>query len=324
MSRPSDLRDVIDAILALRSNVVRWMSRWGYQAADAQDLAQQTTEQSVRAADAYDPARGAVKTWLYMRARDVAKEHAERIAHHANTFWGELGDRTRFPSPRLSPEEEVGGIEVLQFVLTRLRSHLPEKLFDVLVARVLHEFEEDEVAEAFGWPIGTVRSRLRTAIRKAKECLVGYEHELRSVMPLIYEVDSGVTTAAPVLLPRAPRLRVEHALLVPAVAVPLLLLPRHTVLLSAQSRPIEVTIHLDAAGASEPAPPPACQCPATVCTCDEPVRPSTPRAHVRDIDRALERGDEPGARDALLRYLRAYPSDPLGVRGQFGRLLPQR
>ncbi|UQA57033.1 RNA polymerase sigma factor [Polyangium aurulentum] len=327
MSRPSSLDGVIAAILGLRPSVVRWMSRWGYQDADCQDLAQQTTEASVNAAGTYDPARAAVNTWLYRRARDIAREHAERIGHYASMFWGEPGSRASFASSGPSPEEEVGRMEVLRFILKRLRHHLKPNLFDVLVARALHELDEGQVAEAFQWPIGTVRSRFRKAVQKAKECLAGYEHELRSVMPLVYELDGEATVAAAVAPPKLPRLRPAHALLIPAVAAPpllllLLLLPQYTLLLSARSwRPIEIKLRFDGAGASEAASPAACECPTTVCARDEPLGPTAPRALVRKIDHALVHGDEPGARAALLYYLRAYPGDPLRVRAQFAWLL---
>jgi hypothetical protein len=40
-------------------------------------------------------------------------------------------------------------MEVLRFILKKLRHHLKPNLFDVLVARALHELDEGEVAEAF-------------------------------------------------------------------------------------------------------------------------------------------------------------------------------
>ncbi|MCI1696363.1 sigma-70 family RNA polymerase sigma factor [Aneurinibacillus aneurinilyticus] len=58
---------------------------------------------------------------------------------------------------------------------------LPYKYRQVIVLRYLHEYSQEEIARVLGIPIGTVKSRIHTALRKLKGGRSAEEYFLRKV-----------------------------------------------------------------------------------------------------------------------------------------------
>ncbi len=69
------------------------------------------------------------------------------------------------------PEDEVLLMEMRYLMLSAIYT-LPAKQRAALMMRYYLDMQEKEIAQALGWPLGTVKWRLHTARKKLRESLV--------------------------------------------------------------------------------------------------------------------------------------------------------
>ena len=136
-------------------------------AAQAEDLVQDTFVKVWRNASSYDPARGSVDTWVLLIARSLAIDVLRRrvlegrvLASHDRREGSsepgpdeqaetrDLGDRARRAMERLSPGQRAA-LELAYF----------------------GGKTSAQVAELEGIPVGTAKTRIRTALIKLREAL---------------------------------------------------------------------------------------------------------------------------------------------------------
>lgn len=156
MSRPP----VADAVRALHDAhagaLHAWARRHVAEAADADEVVQETFVRAWRRRDQYDPARGSERAWLFGIARNVVIDR-----HRASTR------RLRVVSSE--PAEVVHESEVERAVEA---SHVREALLAlsehhraVIVAAYYRGCTIREAAAELGVPEGTVKSRLHHGLR---------------------------------------------------------------------------------------------------------------------------------------------------------------
>jgi RNA polymerase sigma-70 factor (ECF subfamily) len=127
---------------------------------EAEEAAQEAFLRVWRHAEAYDPRRGAVATWLLAIARNVAIDRARMRRSEPVDPRQAL---TEAIDPARSPEERrIAGEEG-----ERLRAALvtlpPEQARALLLAAFLGRTAR-EIGELDGTPVGTVKTRIRTAM----------------------------------------------------------------------------------------------------------------------------------------------------------------
>ncbi|MFN2491177.1 MAG: RNA polymerase sigma factor [Actinomycetota bacterium] len=137
-------------------------------AATAEDVAQETFLRAWRHAAAYDVRRGRVATWLLSIARNVAIDavrvrRAEPLDPHAL-----LSLQT--PSPD-APTEERGLAAVESMRLRSALSSLPPEQQRALVLAAFYGRTAREISELEDVPLGTVKTRIRTAMLKLRTTL---------------------------------------------------------------------------------------------------------------------------------------------------------
>jgi RNA polymerase sigma-70 factor, ECF subfamily len=86
-----------------------------------------------------------------------------------------------------SPEEEMDRVELDQ-ALQRCLFNLPEEFRTVVVMVDVEGMDYQEVSEATGKPLGTVKSRLARARLKMRDCLRQYWE----LLPSVYRLDDEV------------------------------------------------------------------------------------------------------------------------------------
>ena len=136
----------------------------------AEEVAQETFVRAWRHAATYDARRGRVPTWLLAIARNLAIDHA----------------RMRSPTP-VDPDVIASELDLAHVDspidvgdrdrLRRAIASLPDEQRRALVLATYAGRTAREIAELDGVPLGTVKTRIRSAMLKLRESL-GVEHEL--------------------------------------------------------------------------------------------------------------------------------------------------
>lgn len=134
----------------------------------ASDVAQEAFVRAWRHAGVFDPRRGSVTAWLLTITRNLAFD-AARMRRTVPVDPGDLaGLRVR------SNEPEPGEGILTSGELARLRravAQLPEEQGRSLLLAVFHGLTAREISELDGLPLGTVKTRIRTALLKLRSAL---------------------------------------------------------------------------------------------------------------------------------------------------------
>lgn len=154
----------------------------------AEEIVQETFLALWDRAEQFDPGRGALAAWLTVIARSRAIDRHRAIARrlHAEPFSTVVGD---LPDPAAtidwllasgtpvglgsagpSPEAFVASTEARAAIARAVGAlAADERLAIVLAYR--DGLSQSEIAERLGWPLGTVKTRSRRALRRLREAL---------------------------------------------------------------------------------------------------------------------------------------------------------
>jgi len=130
-------------------------------AADAEDLVQETYLRAYRAFEGYTPDTNA-RAWLYTILYRVRADHYRRVGRSPQTV--ELEGE----GPGVAPPQEA--LARGQEEVARALAALPESFRSAVVLRDMQDFSYEEIASILEIPIGTVMSRIhrgRALLRKA-------------------------------------------------------------------------------------------------------------------------------------------------------------
>jgi RNA polymerase sigma-70 factor, ECF subfamily len=132
---------------------------------DAEDLLHDVLLEVWRRAETYSPARGSVRVWLAMRMRSRA---LDRI-------------RSKKRAPNVPLEHEQGSrqeqaVEVQpdaaeNFAVRAALDALPEDQRAVLMLGYFQGMSSSEISKSLGIPMGTVKSRVASAMKKMRAVL---------------------------------------------------------------------------------------------------------------------------------------------------------
>jgi len=142
--------------------------------AAAQDLVQDTFVKLWRSADRFDAARGRLDTWVLLVARSLAIDALRRRVLDARTL--EATGTVRDVAPEPGPEE-IAETRDMTARARRAMATLSDGQRAALELAYFGGKTGAEVAELEGIPVGTAKTRIRTALLKLREAL-GEQHEL--------------------------------------------------------------------------------------------------------------------------------------------------
>jgi RNA polymerase sigma-70 factor (ECF subfamily) len=159
----------------LYSSRIYWLGlvMLGNEAA-AEDLVQDTMVKVWRNADRYDPSRGSLDTWILLMARNLAIDALRRRVLDARML-----EKTR-PGDESDPSAGPDQIAETTDLVERARQAMAGLSDGQRAALELAYFggkTSSEVAELEGIPLGTAKTRIRTALLKLRESLET-KHEL--------------------------------------------------------------------------------------------------------------------------------------------------
>lgn len=139
----------------------------------AEDVLQEVFLLVWRQPDRYDPARGTVAAWLmtlvHHRAVDAVRREATRRRHTVPP--GEEGDEWLPPAPGA---DDAALDAVVAGHVRRALGALPTEQREALALAYFGGFTQREVASIAGIPLGTVKSRMFTAVRTLRGLLEGH------------------------------------------------------------------------------------------------------------------------------------------------------
>jgi RNA polymerase sigma-70 factor (ECF subfamily) len=136
--------------------------------AAAQDLVQDTFVKLWRNADHYDPGRGKLETWVLLVARSLAIDSLRRRVLEARVL-----ERT---APAREASDEPGPDHLVETAdMSERARHAMSALTDGQRAALELAYfggkTSAEVAELEGIPLGTAKTRIRTALLKLRDAL---------------------------------------------------------------------------------------------------------------------------------------------------------
>jgi RNA polymerase sigma-70 factor (ECF subfamily) len=153
--------------------VKSYLIRLGTAEGLAEELAQEAMVSVWRKAPSFDASRANVSTWIFTIARNLRVDHFRRVGNRATADTDELdGDAMPDDLPQpddllLTRQREAGVREAI--------ARLPAEQAHVLRLSFFEEQPHSRIAETLGLPLGTVKSRVRLAVRHLRRLLDGYE-----------------------------------------------------------------------------------------------------------------------------------------------------
>jgi RNA polymerase sigma-70 factor (ECF subfamily) len=129
----------------------------------AEDVVQETFVKAWRRRDSYDETKGTVFTWLLNIARNTAIDKKRSLESRQRRNFQTL-DATVYTQEGLSVEFNPDLIG-----LDKIVKKLEEKYRVVVELIFFRGFTQNEVTEHLDLPLGTVKSRLRIALRELRK-----------------------------------------------------------------------------------------------------------------------------------------------------------
>jgi RNA polymerase sigma factor (sigma-70 family) len=134
----------------------------------AEDIAQQTFERAWRHAQMYDSRRGSVKTWLTAIAHNLAIDAVR--ARRSTPVAPEDLDGLLDIVVTETPEQRAVAAESAHRIRTALAA-LPREQARALAMAGIYGMTARQVAESENIPLGTAKTRIRTAMGKLRTAL---------------------------------------------------------------------------------------------------------------------------------------------------------
>lgn len=165
-------------VLKYQNKIINLISRYIRDSAEVYDVAQEAFIKAYRALPNFR-GESAFYTWLYRIAINTAKNHLVALGRRPPRSDIEVEDAEQFESAGdLREYDTPEGLLIkdeIERVVADAIEQLPEDLRTAITLRELEGLSYEEIAEAMGCPVGTVRSRIfraREAIQKRLEPLL--------------------------------------------------------------------------------------------------------------------------------------------------------
>jgi RNA polymerase sigma-70 factor (ECF subfamily) len=136
---------------------------------DAEEVVLEVYEQVWRSAAGYDSSRSRVLWWLSMLTRSRALDRLRTTRRRA-TVEEPVAEAVDFESSGPLPEASLLDSERSQLVHTALASLSPDQRQAVELA-FFSELSHSEIAVKLNIPLGTIKTRIRTALRRLRDAL---------------------------------------------------------------------------------------------------------------------------------------------------------
>jgi len=146
--------------------VKAYVMRQGVDGAAAEELAQEAMLIVWRRADSFDPDKASAATWIYTIVRNLRIDALRKLRRP--TF--DVDDPCYVPDPPQQPDDALQSGRIEKRVREALMQ-LPEEQAVVVRLSFFEDMAHGEIATSLSLPLGTVKSRLRLAMRRLQPLL---------------------------------------------------------------------------------------------------------------------------------------------------------
>ena len=161
--------------------LLNFFFRLCWDASLSEDFAQEVLLRVYKSGKQWEP-NAKFTTFLYRIARNFWIDHCrllstqkEKVSLNAEVAGdGELSLIDRLPDDIKPPEDDLDRREVYGAIMKALEQ-LPEEQRMVFVLSEIEEMKYQEIAEVMEVPVGTIKSRMHTAVAKLQELLGDYK-----------------------------------------------------------------------------------------------------------------------------------------------------
>jgi len=137
--------------------------------AEAEDVLQEIFVQVWREAERFDPSRASVKTWLFTiaRSRSLDRYRSRKTARQR------IDEGAEENLEQLSSNEDLQATTMMQKYVSNALGQLTKDQRVVLELSYYQGMTQEEIADRLGEPLGTVKSRIRSALIKLRSLFAG-------------------------------------------------------------------------------------------------------------------------------------------------------
>jgi len=161
-------REIVDRY---KNSLYGFLRRFLNQQDLVEDVFQDTFLQLFISKASFDTSRP-LRPWLFTIAANKAKDTLRKIQRHSTVSLGAIADSGEatvddvvniLKSYEITPDQEVSDDETKALV-RMIIADMPENLKSILILAYFEQFSYKQMAEILSIPIGTVKSRLHTAV----------------------------------------------------------------------------------------------------------------------------------------------------------------
>lgn len=142
----------------------------------AEDVVQEAFLRLWQRADQFDPARGSFRAWFLTIARHLVIDELKRSRHDRHPHDIQAIEETLLNTqePSSSMVEQAWMRERVD-ALSRALAELPAEQRRAILLAYFGGWSQSEIARHLGWPLGTVKKRVRLALQKLRHRLMNWK-----------------------------------------------------------------------------------------------------------------------------------------------------
>ncbi len=177
--RDGDVRAFELLVTRHRKPIYNFILRFVRDAAQAEDVMQETFLRVIKGAEAYER-QAKFTTWLYTIARNLCVDAARRGKHRkAASLDAPIGDDDGAALIDMISDGKDGADRQasdgeLRARMQKAIAALPDEQREIFLLREMADLQFNEIARVVGCPENTVKSRMRYALEKLREALEDY------------------------------------------------------------------------------------------------------------------------------------------------------
>jgi RNA polymerase sigma-70 factor (ECF subfamily) len=183
--REGDVRAFEVIVTRHRKPIYNFILRFVRDAAQAEDVMQETFLRLIKGADNYEK-QAKFTTWMYTIARNLCVDASRRGKHRkAASLDAPIGEDEGSTLMDMVSDGAVGadGKAIQRELAIRMKQAieaLPEEQREIFLLREVSDLQFNEIAQVVGVSENTVKSRMRYALEKLREALEEYRDLARA------------------------------------------------------------------------------------------------------------------------------------------------